>query len=105
VRGINDKNQALRGFAERAAINAPIQGGAADIIKRAMTRLPAALAKARLKARMLLQVHDELVFEVPTAEVDATAEIAKKIMEDAAHLDGVPLVVDVGRGANWDEAH
>jgi DNA polymerase-1 len=105
VRGINDKNQALRGFAERAAINAPIQGGAADIIKRAMTRLPAALAKARLKARMLLQVHDELVFEVPTAEVDATAEIAKKIMEGAAHLDGVPLVVDVGRGANWDEAH
>ncbi len=105
VRGINDKNQALRGFAERAAINAPIQGGAADIIKRAMTRLPAALAKAKLKARMLLQVHDELVFEVPAAEVDATAEIAKKIMEGAAHLDGVPLVVDVGRGANWDEAH
>jgi DNA polymerase-1 len=105
VRGINDKNQALRGFAERAAINAPIQGGAADIIKRAMTRLPAALAKAGLKARMLLQVHDELVFEVPVAEVDATAEVAKKIMENAAHLDGVPLVVDVGRGANWDEAH
>jgi len=105
VRGINDKNQALRGFAERAAINAPIQGGAADIIKRAMTRLPAALAKAKLKARMLLQVHDELVFEAPAAEVDATAEVAKKIMEGAAHLDGVPLVVDVGRGANWDEAH
>ncbi|MSO84444.1 MAG: DNA polymerase I [Rhodospirillales bacterium] len=105
VRGINDKNQGIRGFAERAAINAPIQGGAADIIKRAMTRLPAALAKARLKARMLLQVHDELVFEVPAAEVAATGALAKKIMENAAHLDGVPLVVDVGQGANWDEAH
>ncbi|MCC7016811.1 MAG: DNA polymerase I [Rhodospirillales bacterium] len=105
VRGINDKNQALRGFAERAAINAPIQGGAADIIKRAMTRLPPALAKAKLKARMLLQVHDELVFEVPAAEADATGALAKKIMEGAARLEGVPLVVDVGQGANWDEAH
>ncbi len=105
VRGINDKNQALRGFAERAAINAPIQGGAADIIKRAMTRFPAALAKTGLKARMLLQVHDELVFEVPAAEVAATGALAKKIMESAAHLEGVPLVVDVGQGANWDEAH
>ena len=105
VRGINDKNQGIRGFAERAAINAPIQGGAADIIKRAMTRLPPALARAKLKARMLLQVHDELVFEVPAAEADATAALAKKIMENAAHLEGVPLVVDVGLGANWDEAH
>jgi DNA polymerase-1 len=105
VRGINDKNPNLRGFAERAAINAPIQGGAADIIKRAMTRLPPALASAKLKARMLLQVHDELVFEVPAAEADATAALAKKIMENAAHLEGVPLVVDVGQGANWDEAH
>ena len=105
VRGINDKNQGIRGFAERAAINAPIQGGAADIIKRAMTRLPAAIAKAKLKARMLLQVHDELVFEVPAAEADATGELAKKIMEGAASLDGVPLVVDVGQGDNWGEAH
>ena len=70
-----------------------------------MTRLPAALAKARLKARMLLQVHDELVFEVPAAEVAATGALARKIMESAAHLEGVPLVVDVGQGANWDEAH
>jgi DNA polymerase-1 len=105
VRGINDKNQALRGFAERAAINAPIQGGAADIIKRAMTRLPAALAKAKLKARMLLQVHDELVFEAPIAEAEATGEVARKVMAEAAHLESVPLVVDVGHGANWDEAH
>jgi DNA polymerase-1 len=105
VRGINDKNGALRGFAERAAINAPIQGGAADIIKRAMTRLPPALAGAKLKARMLLQVHDELVFEAPAAEADATGALAKKIMEGAARLEGVPLVVDVGQGADWDEAH
>jgi DNA polymerase-1 len=104
VRGINDKNQALRGFAERAAINAPIQGGAADIIKRAMVRLPEALAKAKLKARLLLQVHDELIFEVPNDEVEETRALVKKTMEEAAHLD-VPLVVDTGVGANWDQAH
>jgi len=104
TRGINDKNPNMRGFAERAAINAPIQGGAADIIKRAMVRLPAALTDAKLKARMLLQVHDELVFEVPEAELDETTQLVKKVMEGAAHLD-VPLVVDAGHGANWGEAH
>ncbi|MDX2224552.1 MAG: DNA polymerase I, partial [Rhodospirillaceae bacterium] len=104
VPGINDKNPAVRGFAERQAINAPIQGGAADIIKRAMIRLPAALNAKRLKAAMLLQVHDELVFEVPKDEVDATRAVVKNVMEGAAHLD-VPLVVDAGAGANWDEAH
>ena len=105
ARGINEKNPNMRGLAERAAINAPIQGGAADIIKRAMVRVPAALAKKKLKARMLLQVHDELVIEAPRDEVAETAAIAKKIMEGAAHLDGVPLVVDVGHGANWGAAH
>ena len=104
MRGINDRNPNMRGFAERAAINAPIQGGAADIIKRAMLRLPDALAKANSQTRMLLQVHDELVFEVPEAELDTTTEMVKNIMEGAAHLD-VPLVVDTGFGANWDEAH
>ncbi len=104
VRGINDKNAALRGFAERAAINAPLQGGAADIIKRAMIRLPDALGAARLKARPLLQVHDELIFEVPKDEVEKTRALVKKTMESAAHLD-VPLVVDTGVGDNWDEAH
>ena len=104
VRGINEKNQARRNFAERAAINAPLQGGAADIIKRAMVRLPGALQAAGLKARMLLQVHDELIFEVPEAEADATAVLAKEVMEAAAHLR-VPLVVDTGVGDNWDEAH
>ena len=101
---INDRNPAARNFAERAAINAPIQGGAADIIKRAMLRLPGALAAAKLNAKMLLQVHDELVFEVPKSEIDATEELVKEIMEDVAHLE-VPLVVDTGTGANWEQAH
>ena len=104
MRGINEKNQALRGNAERAAINAPIQGGAADIIKRAMSALPGALNDAKLSARMLLQVHDELIFEVPDNEIDATKAIVKEIMEGAATLS-VPLEVDIGTGANWDEAH
>lgn len=104
VGGINDKNPMVRGFSERAAINAPIQGGAADIIKRAMTHLPGALADAGLSARMLLQVHDELIFEVLDRELDATRTLVKEVMENAATLD-VPLVVDVGVGANWDDAH
>ena len=104
VRGINDRNPNMRGFAERAAINAPIQGGAADIIKRAMIRLPDALADAGLGARMLLQVHDELIFEVPDAEIEATRDTVRKVMSGAARLS-VPLDVDIGTGANWDEAH
>ena len=104
VRGINDRNPNMRGFAERAAINAPIQGGAADIIKRAMIRLPDALAAAGLKARMLLQVHDELVFEVPEGEADATRGVVSRVMSGAAHLS-VPLDVDVGTGADWEVAH
>ena len=102
--GINDKNPARRGFMERAAINAPLQGSAADIIKRAMIRMPAALADAGLKGRMLLQVHDELIFETPESELEATAEVAKRVMEGAAHLS-VPLVVDTGSGATWADAH
>jgi len=104
VRGINEKNPNLRGMAERAAINAPIQGGAADIIKRAMIALPGILTEQQASARMLLQVHDELIFEVPDSEMGATREIIKKTMEAAADLD-VPLVVDLGTGANWDDAH
>ena len=102
--GIGDRNPNVRGFSERAAINAPIQGGAADIIKRAMIRLPTALIEAGLSATMLLQVHDELIFEVPDKEVEDTKVMVKKVMEGAAHLD-VPLVVDAGSGANWAEAH
>jgi len=104
VRGINDKNPQMRGFAERVAINAPIQGGAADIIKRAMIRVPGALASAGLRARMLLQVHDELVFEVPQGEVEETRAAVAEVMASAASLD-VPLVVDTGVGETWDEAH
>ena len=101
---INEKSQGLRAFAERAAINAPLQGGAADIIKRAMIRLPAALVAAKLKARMLLQVHDELLFEVPDKELDKTKDVTRKIMEGAASLT-VPLVVETGVGDNWAAAH
>jgi len=104
VPGINDKNPMVRGFSERAAINAPIQGGAADIIKRAMVRLPHALKEAGLNARMLLQVHDELIFEIPQDQADATRDLVKSVMESAAKLD-VPLEVDVGIGQNWAEAH
>jgi DNA polymerase-1 len=104
VRGIADRNPSVRSFAERAAINAPIQGGAADIIKRAMIRIPAALARAGLGARMLLQVHDELVFEVPEAEVEATRALVVAEMEAVASLT-VPLVVDTGTGPTWDAAH
>ena len=106
--GIKDKNPARRNFAERAAINAPIQGSAADIIKRAMIRVPPALEEAKLKARMLLQVHDELLFEVPKAEIDKTAEVVKAVMENACApvLElSVPLVADIGTGPNWAEAH
>ena len=104
VPGINDKNQMRRSFAERAAINAPIQGGAADIIKRAMILLPEAINDAGLNAKMLLQVHDELVFELPKSQLEKTTKLIKTIMEGAATLD-VPLVVDVGVGGNWGQAH
>ncbi|WP_219319555.1 DNA polymerase I [Methylovirgula sp. HY1] len=105
---INASNPSERAFNERAAINAPIQGSAADIIRRAMVRMDAALKKAKLSAQMLLQVHDELVFEVPEAEVDATIALVRKVMEDAPHpalMLAVPLHVDAKAAQNWDEAH
>ena len=108
IPGIKDTNPARRGFSERAAINAPLQGSAADIIKRAMHRMPAALSEAGLKARMLLQVHDELVFEAPEPEIEATRELAKSVMEGACApvlTLSVPLVVETGAARNWDEAH
>ena len=104
VPGIAEKNGARRAYAERQAINAPLQGGAADIIKRAMIRLPRALSEAGLSARMLLQVHDELLFEAPAAEAPALAALARRVMEGAAALS-VPLVVETGQGSNWAEAH
>jgi len=105
---INAANPSERAFNERASINAPIQGSAADIIRRAMTRMDEALARARLSARMLLQVHDELVFEAPDDEIDSTMELAAKVMveapEPALRLN-VPLRVDARAAHNWDEAH
>jgi DNA polymerase-1 len=101
---IKDQNPARRGFAERQAINAPLQGAAADIIKRAMNRVPRALASAKLNAAMLLQVHDELLFEVPDAEVEATVAAVREVMEGAAQLS-VPLDVEAGIAGNWSEAH
>lgn len=104
LKDINEKNPALRAFQERAAINAPLQGAAADLIKKAMVALPASLAAAGLKTRMLLQVHDELLFEAPETEAQEAAALIKRVMEGVARLS-VPLTVEVGQGANWDEAH
>ena len=108
IGSINDKNGMRRSFGERAAINAPIQGSAADIIRRAMIKMPDALSNESLNARMLLQVHDELVFEVPEKEVDKTISVVRIVMENAAlpALEiSVPLTVDAGIGNNWNEAH
>jgi DNA polymerase-1 len=105
---IASSNPSERAFNERAAINAPIQGTAADIIRRAMMRMDAALEAEKLSARMLLQVHDELVFEVPDEEVAATIDVARRVMADAPHpaLElAVPLIVDAKAARNWDEAH
>ncbi len=104
IPGIADRNMARRAGAERQAINAPLQGGAADIIKRAMVRLPAALREAGLTARLLLTVHDELLFEAPAAEAQSLAALVRRIMENAATLS-VPLVVETGTGASWGAAH
>ncbi len=105
---IVNSNASVRAFNERAAINARLQGTAADIIRRAMARMDDALARAKLNARMLLQVHDELVFELPQDEVAKTLPVVKKVMEEAAMpaLDlPVPLAVDARAADNWDEAH
>ncbi|MEN0653100.1 MULTISPECIES: DNA polymerase I [Hyphobacterium] len=106
--GIKDKNPNMRQFAERQAINAPIQGSAADVIRRAMIRLPGAIEAKGLNARMLLQVHDELVFEVPEGEAPALIALAKAVMETAARpaLEiSVPLTVEAASGHHWGEAH
>jgi len=101
---IRVQNQQRRQAAERTAINAPMQGTAADIIKRAMIAVDRWLLEAPEAARMIMQVHDELVFEVPEGAVDAVAAEVRRHMEGAASLR-VPLKVDVGVGAHWDEAH
>lgn len=105
---IKSSNHQVRAFNERAAINAPIQGSAADIIRRAMVRMEGALSNAGLSARMLLQVHDELIFETLEAEADKTISLVSNVMEDAAMPAlsmAVPLKVDARAAQNWDEAH
>jgi DNA polymerase-1 len=105
---IKASNASIRSFNERAAINARLQGSAADIIRRAMIRMEGELDRAKLNAQMLLQVHDELIFEVPDGEVAKTMPVVKRVMEDAPHPAialHVPLQVDARAADNWDEAH
>lgn len=104
LKDINSNNAVVRSFAERNAINAPVQGSAADVIKLAMIKVNKALKEKQLKTKMLLQVHDELVFEVPTSELEQVKPIIKKAMEGAAKL-AVPLEVEMDEGNNWLEAH
>jgi DNA polymerase-1 len=100
---LRDRNFNVRAFGERTAMNSPIQGSAADLIKIAMIRIDRALRRHELQSAMLLQVHDELVFEVPPSELDTVRRMARHEMEHAATLS-VPLVVDVGMGRNWLDA-
>ncbi len=104
LRDINSQNQTVRGFAERNAINAPIQGSAADMIKVAMIHLHKAIQDKKFKSRMILQVHDELVFDVPLEEKDEVKSLVIKYMEEALPLS-VPVLVEAGTGKNWLEAH
>jgi DNA polymerase-1 len=101
---IDSRNAALRQYAERTAINAPMQGTAADIIKRAMLTVDEWLLRGDIDVKMIMQVHDELVFEINEQDIDAAIKKIKSLMSSAAELT-VPLIVDVGVGNNWDEAH
>jgi len=94
------KNPNQRGFAERTAVNTPLQGTAADLMRLAMIKMDAEITQRKLKSRMTLQVHDELVFECPEKEAEKIKELAKEVMENIHKLK-VPLVVDVGSGKNW----
>jgi DNA polymerase-1 len=108
ISGINNKNPSLRNFAIRAAVNAPIQGSAADIIKKAMIKIHQFLIEKKLDTKMILQVHDELLFEMPESEITFLTKEIKNIMEKANLPDinlKVPLIVDEGSGNTWAEAH
>ncbi len=105
VPGINASNRNERSFAERVAVNMPIQGTQADMIKRAMVAIDTRIEEAGLKAKMLLQVHDELVFDVPPEEVEPLSKIVREEMTTALPLDGVPVEVDINTGQNWLDAH
>lgn len=104
LKAINGKNGMIRAMAERNAINAPLQGSAADIIKVAMIKIDKELSVRKFKSKMLLQVHDELVFDVHKSEKSEVTKIIRKSMENAVSL-AVPLTVDIGAGNNWLEAH
>src|SRR5690606_20624909 len=104
LKDINSRNQVVRGAAERNAVNAPIQGSAADIIKIAMIRIQEKLKAGNFKTKMLLQVHDELVFDAHKTEIDTIKHLIKTEMENAYQLK-VPLDVEIGVGENWLEAH
>ena len=101
---INSSNVNVKKFAQRVAINTPIQGSAADLIKLAMIEMSKALLSNNLKSKMLLSVHDEIIFEVPINEEESLAKLAKHVMENLFDLK-VPLVVNIGSGKNWAEAH
>ena len=104
LKEINSKNAVMRAIAERNAINAPIQGSAADIVKKAMIAVQQEMDKRGMQSRMLLQVHDELVFDMHISESEALKSLVKEEMEQAVILQ-VPLTVDIGEGINWLEAH
>jgi DNA polymerase-1 len=104
LRDINSANSVVRGFAERNAINAPIQGSAADMIKIAMIRIHSELEKRQLKTRMILQVHDELIFDTPKKELDQVMPLVEDLMKNAIPME-VPIEVGIGHGNNWLEAH
>ena len=108
IKGINSKNFQERSFAERQSINAPIQGSAADIIKRAMIKIHNVFQEKNIESKMLLQVHDELVFECPKDQINIVSNLIKKEMEQA-NLPlfplNIPIVVDFGEADNWSEAH
>ncbi len=104
LKNINAKNGMIRAMAERNAINAPIQGSAADIIKIAMIEVDKEIVKRNMRSRMLLQVHDELIFDMHQSEADILKSLVKEKMEQAVSLQ-VPLIVDIGEGENWLKAH
>jgi DNA polymerase-1 len=104
LKDINSNNFVVRGHAERNAVNAPVQGSAADVVKLAMIKIDRELEEQQLKTKMLLQVHDELIFESPTDEIEAASKLIKTEMENALKTQ-VPLLVEIGVGDNWLEAH
>ena len=104
MRDIKSRNATARMAAERDAINTPIQGSAADLIKIAMVRISRALSENAMRSRLVLQIHDELVFDAPLEEVDRLKEMVRREMTSAIDF-GVPLEVEIGTGSNWLEAH